>query len=139
MKWKIEFSFRYLYAIPGAAFLGGYAAGYQMGYPEIHTLAYLGSSLCCVGALAGLSAQRTSRLGNTLGMIGVSGGMATTLGLLNPNFDTLTQMGMACGLGMLSGFFHLFLFNSMAKKGIFSNVKFFKAVPLVWESHREFK
>lgn len=75
-----------------------------MGYPEIHTLSYLGSSLCCVGALAGLSAQQTSRLGNALGMIGVSGGMATTLGLLHPNLDTLAQMGAACGLGiMLSG------------------------------------
>jgi len=35
--------------------------------------------LCCVGALAGLSSQKkkkTSRLGNTLGMIGVTGGIA---------------------------------------------------------------
>lgn len=57
----------YLYAIPGALFLGGYAAGVMGDYPEIHSLAYLGSSLACVGALAGLSSQKTSRIGNALG------------------------------------------------------------------------
>lgn len=35
-----------------------------MGFPEIHQMAYLASSLCCVGALAGLSSQSTSRVGN---------------------------------------------------------------------------
>lgn len=34
-----------------------------MGYPEIHQMAYLASSLCCIGALAGLSSQSSSRLG----------------------------------------------------------------------------
>jgi NAD/NADP transhydrogenase beta subunit len=28
--------------------------------------------MCCVGALGGLSNQKTARLGNSLGMIGVS-------------------------------------------------------------------
>jgi NAD(P) transhydrogenase len=36
-----------------------------------------------VGALAGLSSQKTSRLGNSLGMIGVASGLAATLGLMN--------------------------------------------------------
>ena len=36
-----------------------------MGYPEIHQMAYLASSLCCIGALAGLSSQSSSRLGNS--------------------------------------------------------------------------
>lgn len=45
-------------------------------------MAYLAASLCCVGALAGLSSQSTSRLGNALGIIGVSGGIAATLGSL---------------------------------------------------------
>jgi NAD(P) transhydrogenase len=53
-------------------FLGGYALGAMNGLPEIHQMAYLGSSLCCVGALAGLSSQSTSRLGNTLGMVRIS-------------------------------------------------------------------
>jgi hypothetical protein len=58
-----------LYAVPGAAFLGLYGWGAANGYDEIHQMAYLVSSLCCIGALAGLSAQATSRLGNNLGMV----------------------------------------------------------------------
>ena len=61
-------------------------------------MAYLGSSLCCVGALAGLSSQKTSRLGNTLGIIGVSSGIAATFGMMNPTTEVLTQMA-ACALG----------------------------------------
>jgi len=58
-----------LYGIPGAAFLGLYGWGAINGYNEIHQMAYLVSSLCCIGALGGLSAQTTSRLGNNLGMV----------------------------------------------------------------------
>jgi len=82
----------YLYAIPSAAFIGGYVYAMLQGYPEIHQMAYLGSSLLCVGALGGLSNQKTSRLGNTLGMIGVGSGLVATLGLLNPSAEVLTQM-----------------------------------------------
>ena len=60
---------------------------------------YLGSGLCCVGALAGLSAQRTSRLGNTLGMMGVAGGIAATLGALKPCPELLSQMSLAMASG----------------------------------------
>lgn len=38
-------------------------------FPEIHQMAYLAASLCCVGALGGLSSQKTSRLGNALGIV----------------------------------------------------------------------
>lgn len=60
---------------------------------------YLGSGLCCVGALAGLSTQGTARLGNALGMIGVAGGLAATLGGLKPSPELLTQMSGAMALG----------------------------------------
>lgn len=59
--------YTYLYAVPGAAVLGGYAAAKMAGYPDIDQMAYLASSLCCVGALAGLSTQTSSRQGNALG------------------------------------------------------------------------
>ena len=52
-----------MYGIPAALFLGSYGWAAHTGYPEIHQMAYLASSLCCVGALAGLSSQATSRLG----------------------------------------------------------------------------
>uniref|UniRef100_A0A8C9G0F8 proton-translocating NAD(P)(+) transhydrogenase n=1 Tax=Pavo cristatus TaxID=9049 RepID=A0A8C9G0F8_PAVCR len=55
--------------------------------------------LCCVGALAGLSTQGTARLGNALGMIGVAGGLAATLGGLKPSPELLAQMSGAMALG----------------------------------------
>uniref|UniRef100_A0A1B6FCA9 NAD(P) transhydrogenase, mitochondrial n=1 Tax=Cuerna arida TaxID=1464854 RepID=A0A1B6FCA9_9HEMI len=92
----------YLYGIPAAVFLGGYGYGVMQGYPEIHQMASLASSLCCVGALAGLSSQQTSRLGNNLGIMGVSGGIAATLGYMAPSYEVLAQMGgcMAVGGGI---------------------------------------
>ncbi|TKS69594.1 NAD(P) transhydrogenase, mitochondrial [Collichthys lucidus] len=66
--------YNYLYALPATAFVGGYGASVASGY-NIEQMMYLGSGLCCVGALAGLSAQGTSRLGNALGMMGVAGGL----------------------------------------------------------------
>ena len=59
--------YHYLYAIPGALFVGGYAAANTAGYSDIHQMLYLGSSLCCIGALSGLSTQSTARTGNALG------------------------------------------------------------------------
>merc|ERR1719184_467717 len=74
----------------------------SQGYPEVHQMAYLASGLACIGALGGLSAQPTARLGNALGMIGVSSGVAATLGLLQPNPEVLTQMAVvAAGGGIL--------------------------------------
>lgn len=58
-----------LYGIPAAVFLGGYGYAALSSLPEIHQMAYLASSLCCVGALAGLSSQKTARLGNALGIV----------------------------------------------------------------------
>merc|ERR1719348_1133432 len=81
-----------LMGIPAATFLGAYGYAVSQGYGEVHQMAYLASGLCCIGALGGLSAQPTARLGNALGMIGVSTGIAATLGLLQPSHEVLTQM-----------------------------------------------
>lgn len=93
----------YLYGIPGALFLGGYGLAALQDMPEIHQMAYLASSLCCIGALVGLSSQKTSRLGNALGMIGVTGGIAATLGHMAPSNEVLMQMGGVAGIGALIG------------------------------------
>ncbi|XP_053535280.1 NAD(P) transhydrogenase, mitochondrial [Ictalurus punctatus] len=90
--------YNHLYTLPGAVFVGGYGAAHYTGY-NIEQMMYLGAGLCCVGALAGLSAQGTSRLGNVLGMIGVSGGIVATLGALNPSPELLTQMSLAMATG----------------------------------------
>ncbi|XP_029650306.1 NAD(P) transhydrogenase, mitochondrial [Octopus sinensis] len=96
--------FNYLYGIPAAAFLSGYGlTAYQGTYPDIHQMTYLAAGLCCVGALTGLSSQKTSRVGNTLGMIGVSSGVAATLGIIKPSPELFTQMAVTMGSGGLIG------------------------------------
>uniref|UniRef100_A0A5K3EPC3 NAD(P) transhydrogenase, mitochondrial n=1 Tax=Mesocestoides corti TaxID=53468 RepID=A0A5K3EPC3_MESCO len=87
----------YLFGIPALALLGTY--GYSVlhfaptvGLDDVHQTAYLASSLCCIAAITALASQKTSRLGNLLGLTGVSGGLAVTLGLLQPQPDVLAQM-----------------------------------------------
>lgn len=93
-----------LYGIPAAAFLGlyGYSA-MQNSFHDIHQMTYLASGLCCVGALTGLSSQKTSRVGNALGMIGVAGGIGATLGMLKPTPELFAQMAACMGTGGLIG------------------------------------
>ncbi|XP_040914912.1 NAD(P) transhydrogenase, mitochondrial [Toxotes jaculatrix] len=94
--------YNYLYLLPGGIFVGGYAAALHSGY-NIEQMMYLGSGLCCVGALAGLSNQSTARLGNALGMMGVAGGLAATLGALKPSPELLAQMSAAMAVGGTAG------------------------------------
>ncbi|XP_041816709.1 NAD(P) transhydrogenase, mitochondrial [Chelmon rostratus] len=94
--------YNYLYLLPGGVFVGGYAAALQSGY-NIEQMMYLGSGLFCVGALAGLSNQKTARLGNALGMMGVAGGLAATLGALKPSPELLAQMSAAMAVGGSAG------------------------------------
>merc|ERR1711953_621342 len=93
----------YLYGIPATAFLASYGYAVAQGYPEVHQMAYLSSGLCCIGALGGLSAQPTARLGNALGIIGVSSGIAATLGIVQPNPEVLGQMIGTAVAGALLG------------------------------------
>merc|ERR1711872_1094257 len=74
--------YTHLMGIPAAAFLASYGYAVANGYPEIHQMGYLASGLCCIGALGGLSAQPTARLGNALGMIGEIAGTAGIGGIL---------------------------------------------------------
>ncbi|CAG0918029.1 unnamed protein product [Notodromas monacha] len=91
--------YNYLYGIPASTFLGTYVWAAANGYPEAHQMAYLAASLCCVGALGGLSSQKTARLGNALGIMGVTGGIVATLGLMAPSQEVLVQMGLAALAG----------------------------------------
>jgi len=95
--------YTHLMGIPAAAFLASYGYAVANGYPEIHQMGYLASGLCCIGALGGLSAQPTARLGNALGMIGVTAGIASTVGLLQPSPEVLAQMAATCGIGGILG------------------------------------
>ncbi|KAI5096484.1 NAD(P) transhydrogenase, mitochondrial, partial [Silurus meridionalis] len=94
--------YNYLYLLPTGVFVGGYGVALHSGY-DIEQMMYLGSGLCCVGALGGLSTQSTARLGNALGMIGVAGGIAATLGVLKPSPELLGQMSAAMAVGGTAG------------------------------------
>lgn len=54
----------------------------------------MGASLCCIGAIGGLASQTTSRLGNALGIVGVSSGIAATIATLSVPSPVLAQIGM---------------------------------------------
>ena len=95
--------YNYLYIIPGAAFITGYMGSHIYGLPDIQQMGYLAASLCCVGALSGLSSQTTSRQGNALGIIGVSTGMLATLAGLGASPQLMTQMLSSIGVGGVIG------------------------------------
>jgi NAD(P) transhydrogenase len=91
-----------LYAIPAVALLGTYGIGTAMGYPEMTSTAYLAASGLCIGSIACLSQQSTARLGNALGLVGVSTGLAATLfggSAAGSDLGTLTQVIASLGLG----------------------------------------
>ncbi|KAL0274407.1 UNVERIFIED_CONTAM: hypothetical protein PYX00_006836 [Menopon gallinae] len=88
-----------LYALPAASLLGGYTYLFTPECQGLNQMLALASSLCCVGALAGLSSQKTAKMGNALGMIGVAGGLAATVGAMNPSTHLLYQMAACAGLG----------------------------------------
>lgn len=92
-----------MYAIPAvlgaAAILNAYATGtisvYQMGY--------LAASLSCIGGITGLASQSTARIGNALGITGVSTGIITALCALNFSAPLLTQALILLGAGGTAG------------------------------------
>jgi NAD(P) transhydrogenase len=90
--------YNYLFAIPGAAFLGGYMAAHMYGLSDIQQMGYLAASLCCVGALTGLASQSTARVGNALGIIGVTSGITATLAGVGTSPEVLVQM-LSCIAG----------------------------------------
>jgi H+-translocating NAD(P) transhydrogenase len=101
-----------LFAIPAAALIGGFVAGRIAGLDEVTSATYLVSSACCIAAIACLANQSSARVGNALGMIGVAGGIAATLGTLlfsagseggGPDYATAAQLVACLGAGGAAG------------------------------------
>ncbi len=80
-----------LYAIPAAVTSLGLLAAYSSGYASVFQMGYLAASLCCIGGITGLASQKTARVGNSLGLIGVLTGVVTALCALNFSPGLLTQ------------------------------------------------
>eukprot|EP01114_Cavostelium_apophysatum_P018323 TRINITY_DN564_c0_g1_i1.p1 TRINITY_DN564_c0_g1~~TRINITY_DN564_c0_g1_i1.p1 ORF type:complete len:1114 (-),score=361.87 TRINITY_DN564_c0_g1_i1:76-3417(-) len=91
--------YNYLYSIPAGAFIGGYIAAVASGMDNMTQMAYLTSSVFCILSLSGLASQKTARLGNALGMAGVSIGIAATLGVIHASPALLGQIAAVVGLG----------------------------------------
>ncbi|MCP3685952.1 MAG: Re/Si-specific NAD(P)(+) transhydrogenase subunit alpha [bacterium] len=87
----------YLYAIPGVISAGSIIGAHYSGLTGIYSMGYLASSLCCIGGITGLSSQKTARLGNSLGQIGISSGIVTALCQLNFPAPLFTQAMVLLG------------------------------------------
>lgn len=92
-----------LYAIPTAALLGLYSVGYLAGVPEVASMAYLVSAGASIAAIGCLANQKTARTGNALGMMGVTGGIAATAGLMAPTAAVTAQLVGCLGAGLGAG------------------------------------
>ena len=81
----------YLYGIPAGLSLAAIATAYKMGITSVYSTGYLAASLCCIGGITGLASQSTARVGNALGLIGISTGVVTALAALNFTGPLYTQ------------------------------------------------
>jgi H+-translocating NAD(P) transhydrogenase len=103
-------SYSHFYLIPTAALIGGYLGLKGMGFDHMHQIAYITSGVYCIGGIAAMSSMESSRVGNPIAMIGVSTGIAATLGLISqtlPPAQFLPVFGQiaACSLaGSAVGF-----------------------------------
>jgi NAD(P) transhydrogenase len=97
----------YLFAIPALTSLGGLIASYVSGASAVYSMGYLASSLCCIGGINGLSTQKTARVGNALGTIGVTSGILTALCAMNfpasVLFQALALLSIGGGVGTYIG------------------------------------
>eukprot|EP00118_Oscarella_pearsei_P003256 m.13612 g.13612 ORF g.13612 m.13612 type:complete len:1047 (+) comp25094_c0_seq1:212-3352(+) len=95
--------YNYLYAIPALGFMGAYLGAASSGISNLHQMAYLASAICCISSIGGLSTQTSARLGNAIGMVGVSTGIMATLDAMRFSPEVLVQVGGLMGLGGLIG------------------------------------
>jgi NAD(P) transhydrogenase len=70
-------------------------------------MGYLAASLCAIGGISGLASQSTARIGNALGITGISTGIITALCALNFPMplliQALTLLSVGGGAGFLLG------------------------------------
>lgn len=68
-------------------------------------MGYLAASLACIGGITGLASQSTARVGNALGIMGISTGVITALCSLNFPAPLLTQALVLLSLGGSAGLY----------------------------------
>lgn len=92
-----------VFMYPTAALVLGSGIGIGMGATEMANMSYLAASSACIGSIACLSQQKTARLGNALGVMGVAAGVGTALASIPTPPSLLVQMLGGLGLGGAAG------------------------------------
>jgi len=76
---------------------------YYTGMVSVYQMGYLAASLSCIGGISGLASQSTARIGNALGITGISTGIITALCALNFSAPLLTQALCLLAVGGTAG------------------------------------
>uniref|UniRef100_A0A7S4FSK3 NAD(P) transhydrogenase, mitochondrial n=1 Tax=Eutreptiella gymnastica TaxID=73025 RepID=A0A7S4FSK3_9EUGL len=91
--------YNYLWAVPALVWSGLYVTARLLGgYKGMDSLSYLTGSMFCIFSIAGLSTQESSRLGNSLGKVGIFIGVVTTLTQLYGKVDPWTYAQIAIAI-----------------------------------------
>jgi NAD(P) transhydrogenase len=84
---------------------GSVLGAHWLNASTVYEMGYLAASLACIGGITGLASQSTSRIGNALGILGISTGVITALCSLNFPAPLLTQALCLLGAGGAAGFY----------------------------------
>lgn len=93
-----------MYTIPAVLGAAALLNAYSGGMVSVYQMGYLAASLCCIGGITGLASQSTARVGNAMGIMGVSTGVITALCALNFPTPLLAQALLLLGVGGTAGF-----------------------------------
>eukprot|EP00117_Sycon_ciliatum_P048521 scpid20519/ scgid34535/ NAD(P) transhydrogenase, mitochondrial; Nicotinamide nucleotide transhydrogenase; Pyridine nucleotide transhydrogenase len=85
------------YIIPVAVYGGSYLGAVATGLTGVQDLCYVAPSLACIASIGALSSQSTARMGNIIGVVGVSSGVACTA--VNMQVSPAVYMQMAAMMG----------------------------------------
>lgn len=97
--------FNYLYSAAAAVWASTFFWAHSKGFTGIYQAGYLTASLCCIAGISGLASQKTARIGNASGIIGISTGIMTTLAAMNFPAPVLAQAAVMLSVGLGAGLF----------------------------------
>jgi len=100
--------YTHYYALPAAVSVGGYFATKAMGVDTVG-MAYVASGVACICGIAAMSSMENSRLANPVALMGVTTGLAATLGAIGQTPEVYAQIaacsvvGGGVGYGIAAG------------------------------------
>jgi len=92
------------YFLPAAVVGSGYVATKMAGWNGMDTVMPILSGLGCIGGINALSSQKTARLGNVIGLSGISFGMLGTFATAGFDILTAVQAATLLGAGGFAGY-----------------------------------